>query len=137
VAQPLPPVTAPPITAPAATLAPVPPPPVTAAGAVHEPAIRRVLADYGRAIEGKDLALFRQVKPNLSADEARRLEAAFKAIKSQQVGITIESIQVTGNDALVKVARQDTINGKAVQRVQQTFRLSQAGAGWVIQSIGQ
>jgi hypothetical protein len=104
---------------------------------VHEPAIRRVIAEYGRAIEAKDLTLFRQVKPNLSADEAKRLEAAFKAIKSQQVGIAVESIQVSGAEAVVRVARQDVINGKPVQKVQQTFRLAQQGGGWVIQSIGQ
>jgi eukaryotic-like serine/threonine-protein kinase len=123
----LPPVTAPPTTAPA-TQAPA---------SSDEPAVRRVIAEYGRAIESRDLALFRTVKPNLSSDEERRLQDAFKAIKSQQVGITIESVQIEGAQAVVRVARQDTINGKPVQRVQQVFRLSQGPGGWAIQSIGQ
>ena len=55
-----------------------------------------MLADYARAIEGKDLALFKSVKPNLSGEEEKRLGDAFKAVKSQKVGITIDSIQVEG-----------------------------------------
>ena len=131
------PPTLPPATAPAATF-----PPVTAAAApppsaAQEPAIRGVLADYARAIEGKDLTLFRRVKPNLSPDEEKRLADAFKAVKSQKVGITIDSIEVNGAEATVRVSRQDTINGNAMRAVRQTFRLAQAGPGWTIQSIGQ
>ena len=36
-------------------------------------AIRRLTSTYARAIETKDLALFRSIKPNLSRDEERRL----------------------------------------------------------------
>jgi tetratricopeptide (TPR) repeat protein len=140
IAKSLPPPTQPPIVvAPPVTQAPVtqPPPTLAPAGQGEEPAVRRVIADYGRAIESKDLALFRTVKPNLSADEAKRLQDAFKAIKSQQVGITVESVQIDGGQAVVRVARQDTINGKPVQRVQQMFRLTQGPGGWAIVSIGQ
>ncbi len=42
-----------------------------------------------------------------------------------------------GTQATVKVSRQDTINGKPMKALQQTFRLSQSGGGWTIQSIGQ
>ena len=144
--------TAPPATlvsrgVPAITLAPVTiGPPVTApsvaadmtpAAAAHDPAIRRVIAEYARAIEGKDLALFRAVKPSLSGEEEKRLQDAFKAIKSQQVGITIDSIQIEGAQATVRVSRQDTINGKSMRAVHQTFRLVQGGPGWIIQTIGQ
>jgi tetratricopeptide (TPR) repeat protein len=140
IARVLPPPTLPPVVvAPPVTQAPGTQPPPTQApvGQAEEPAVRRVIADYGRAIESKDLALFRTVKPNLSSDEAKRLQDAFKAIKSQQVGITVESVQIDGGQAVVRVARQDTINGKAVQRVQQTFRLAQGPGGWAIVSIGQ
>ena len=127
----LPAVTLPPVTAPAGAAEPV------AAPAAYEAAIRRVIADYARAIEGKDLALFRAVKPNLSEDEEKRLQESFKAIKSQQVGITIDSVQVDGGQATVRVSRQDTINGKSMRAVRQTFRLVQGGPGWTIQQIGQ
>ena len=39
--------------------------------------MRRLLASYERAIETKDLPLFRSVKPNLSAEEEKRLRKAF------------------------------------------------------------
>jgi serine/threonine-protein kinase len=128
----------PPVSVPVATLPPPTLPAVTLpVAASQEPAVRKVIADYGRAIESKDLALFRAVKPNLTPEDEKRLAEAFKAIKSQQVGITVENVQVDGTQATVRVSRQDTINGKAVQRVPQTFRLAQVGGAWTIQSIGQ
>jgi hypothetical protein len=133
----VPPPTLPPVTAPPATAAAPPrvePPPATAA---DEPAIRKVLADYARAIEGKDLALFKAVKPNLSAEEEKRLTDAFKAIKSQKVGISVDGIEVEGGHATVRVSRQDTINGNSMRAVKQTFRLAQSGGIWTIQAIGQ
>src|SRR5204863_10183930 len=57
----------------------------------EEAAIRRGVATYARAIETKDVALFRTVKPNLSSDEQRRIEEGFSAVASQQVNITILS----------------------------------------------
>jgi eukaryotic-like serine/threonine-protein kinase len=146
VIRPIPPPTlGPPPTRPPATEPTMPPPtlapptltPPTLGVPSQEPAVRKVIADYGRAIEGKDLGLFRQIKPNLTGDEEKRLAESFKAIKSQQVGITVESVQVEGSQATVRVSRQDTINGKPVQRVMQTFRLVQTGGAWTIQSIGQ
>ncbi len=130
-------VTLPPANPPAATLpAPTIPAAPPAVGAAQEPAIRKVIADYGRAIEGKDVALFKAVKPNLTPDEEKRLQESFKAIKSQQVGITIEAVQVDGAQATVKVSRQDTINGNRVKAIQQVFRLAQSGGVWAIQTIG-
>src|SRR5207245_8742236 len=118
-----PPATAPPVTAPAATT-PAPTLPATAPVApADDPGIRKLIADYGRAIETRDIALFKAVKPNLTADEQKRLQESFKAIKSQQVGIKIDAVQVDGAQATVKVSRQDTINGTAVKPIQQTFRL--------------
>jgi len=135
-----PPATVPPVTfAPPVTTAAAPPPdvPAVAATSPQDPAIRQVIGQYARAIEGKDLALFRTVKPNLSGDDEKRLAESFKAIKTQQVGITIDSIQVEGATATVRVSRQDTINGKAMRAMKQTFRLAQSGSGWTIQTIGQ
>jgi hypothetical protein len=96
-----------------------------------------VLEDYGRAIEAKDLAAFRRVKPNLTKDEEGRLQAAFKAIKSQQVGLRIESVEFDSAGATVRVVRRDTINGQAMKEVGQSFRLVRAGGDWTIDRIGQ
>ena len=43
----------------------------------EESAISTVIADYARAIETRDLELFRSVKPVLSQDEEQRLRTAF------------------------------------------------------------
>jgi hypothetical protein len=37
-----------------------------------------VVAAYVRAIETKDLTLFRSIKPNMSAEEQRRIEEGFQ-----------------------------------------------------------
>ena len=73
----------------------------------------------------------------ISDSEQKRLQESFKAIKSQQVGIKIDTVQVDGSQATVKVTRSDTINGTAIKPLQQTFRLVQNGGAWAIQAIGQ
>ena len=60
--------------------------------------IRRVVATYARAIETKDLALFRSVKPNLTSDEQRRIEQGFRAVASQQVSMSVISIEPRGSE---------------------------------------
>ena len=116
--------------------------PLAAAPPVEEDdaAIRRVVASYARAIESKDLSLFRSVKPNLTPEEQRRLEAGFRAVTSQRVAITIDLIERRGQDAVVRVRRHDTIQVGARQQTadsQQTMTLTRAGAAWVIREIGR
>ena len=114
---------------------PVAVPPAAAPG--PESSVRHVIADYARAIETHDVALFKTIKPDLSAEDEKRLQEAFKAIQSQQVGITIDAVEIDGAQAMVRVSRRDTINGKPQRPQQQTFRLAQKGGAWSIQSIGQ
>ncbi|HEY7511171.1 MAG TPA: hypothetical protein VIG50_13010 [Vicinamibacteria bacterium] len=108
-----------------------------AGGSAEDGAIRKVIADYGRAIETRDLELFKVVKPNLTQDEERRTRAAFDAVKSQVVKITVLSVDVDGDAAVVRVSRRDTINGSLVSSFPQTFRLARGKAGWGIQEIGK
>ncbi len=155
-----PPVTDPSPAKPAATSPPVPAPPAPAVppressptGArtadaappgpprdeSDEAAIRRVVATYGRAIETKDLALFRSIKPNLSADEERRLQQGFRAVSSQRVSLTITTIDLRGDSASVVVQRRDVLDfGGRSQTVdaRQQLTLSRARNGWVIVEI--
>jgi len=100
--------------------------------------IRRVVATYARAIETKDLALFRSVKPNLTPDEQRRIEQGFRAVASQQVSMNVTSIEPRGSDALVQVRRRDTIQAGGRQQVTeslQTMTLTRTVSGWVIREI--
>jgi hypothetical protein len=132
-AAPAAPPTAAPVPSPSATLPAPPGAPADGADA----AVRRVIAEYGRAISSQDLALFRSLKPDLTADEEKRLREAFKVIKSQQVGITVDSVSIDGDRATVRVTRQDVVNGRPMKPAPQTFRLARTGGSWFIQAIGQ
>jgi hypothetical protein len=99
-------------------------------------AIRKVVEEYGRAIQAKDVALFRAVKPNLSAEEEKRLRSFFKQSKSYQVAISVAFIKIEGGEAQVRVSRQDTVDGSPF-KLQQLLTMIRSGNGWVIRDIGQ
>jgi len=132
-----------PIEAPVAPPVQAPPP----GGAVREPrasreddeaAIRRVASTYAHAIETKDLALFRSIKPNLSREEERRLQDGFRAVTSQRVALTVVSIERRGDDATVNVRRRDTIEaGGRTQTIDsdQILQMTRASAGWIVAAI--
>ncbi len=129
------PPTAAPLASPIASpLAASPAAPATASSA--EAGIQKLLADYARAIETKDLGLFRTVKPGLSGDEEKGLREFFKGSGAYKVGLTIEAIKVDGSQATVAVSRTDTAGGKPMKPYRQSFRLAQRAGSWVIQSIG-
>src|SRR5229473_615912 len=107
------------------------------ATSADESAIRKVIADYAKAIENKDVELFKSVKPNLSLDEEKRARSAFASIQSQVVKITFLSIDMKEHQAVVKVTRRDTINGSIPGAFPQTFTLSKGRTGWVIDEIGR
>ncbi len=110
-----------------------------AAGATkaQEDAIRRLLASYERAIETKDLALFRSVKPNLSAEEERRLRKAFESTNSHEVTITIEALDCQDSRCVARLTRRDTLDRSIVSSFPQTLRLGQGPDGLVIEEIGR
>jgi hypothetical protein len=128
---------------PAAGQTPAPAAPSSTAPSVptaeqDDAAIRRLTATYARAIETKDLNLFRSIKPNLSPEEERRLEQGFRAVTSQRVSLSIISIDRQANQATVVLQRRDTIvAGGREQKAesQQTLRLSRAGSVWIITEI--
>ena len=130
------PTAAPPTPAPTPTAHPATPPP-TAAPVDEEPAIRKVIADFGRAIESKNLALYKSLRPNLSAEDERRLKAAFEGSPAQQVSMSVGSIQVTGSEARARVTRRDTFKGRSLDPVQQTLVLAKGPGGWTIREVSQ
>lgn len=102
-----------------------------------EGAISAVIADYARAIETKNLDLFRSVKPVLSPDEEQRLRMAFANAESHSVKVTLRSIEVKESRATVHLARRDTI-GSIVASFPQTIFLTRGGkGGWTIDLIGK
>jgi hypothetical protein len=96
-----------------------------------------VLELYIKAVEAKDVQMFRSVKPNLSEEEERRARAAFKSVNTQVVKMNVLSLDVKEGKATVKVARRDTINGSIVSSFPQTFQLAKESVGWTIQDIGR
>jgi serine/threonine protein kinase len=134
----------PPASEPAPVPRPVPPPaPAAERPAVNtaerdEAAVRRLVATYARAIETKNLALFRTIKPNLSAAEERRLQDGFRAVTSQQVEMNILSIARNGDEATVAVRRRDTIQAAGRQQSsesRQTMTVARQGENWIIVDI--
>ena len=116
---------------------PVAPPP---AESDDEPAIRRVVAAYARAIESKDLDLFRSIKPNLGAEEERRIQQGFRAVTSQKVNITITSIDRRGDRAILQLRRQDIIEAggrRQSPESRQTMTLAKTNGNWFIVEIGR
>ena len=104
----------------------------------QEEAVRRLLATYERAIETKDLVLFRSVKPNLSGDEEKRLRKAFDSTRTQVVQITIASVDCQEKSCVVHLNRRDTLDASIVSSFPQTMHLSSGGAeGFVIDEIGR
>jgi hypothetical protein len=97
-----------------------------------------VIANYGRAIERKDIAAFRALKPNLTSVEERRLQDGFRAVTSQRVNLTIISLERDGDTASVVLRRRDEIvvGGRTQQTdAQQVVRLARAAGSWVITEI--
>jgi hypothetical protein len=117
----------------------LPPAPVStpAPGPSDEALVRRVIKDFQRAIESKDVALYKSLRSSLSADEERKLRAAFENVRSQEVELVIESLSIEGSAAVVRVRRSGRINGQPVPTIQQVFRLIKGPSGWVIRDIGQ
>jgi protein kinase-like protein len=114
--------------------APAPPAPAED----DDAAIRRLVATYGRAIESKDVALFRSIKPNLSEQEERRLREGFRAVTSQHVTLTVLSIARHGDEATVSVRRRDTIQAAGrpqTSESHQTVRVARTNGNWVITDI--
>jgi predicted Ser/Thr protein kinase/tetratricopeptide (TPR) repeat protein len=119
------------VSPPSTPVAPAPPTPGT------EAEVRRVIAEYARAMETRDLALYRTLKPDLSSDDEKRLREVFKAYSPQRVGLTVDSVQIEGDRAVVRATRQDVIDGRPTKAVTQTFQLVRVGAAWHIQAIGR
>jgi serine/threonine protein kinase len=102
--------------------------------------ITRVIEGWARAIEDKDLAAYRALKPNMTAAEQRRIEEGFRAVSSQRVTVTILGIEKRGAQAVVRLRRHDAIVVDGRQRAQdsqQTITVVKAGSNWVIRDIGR
>jgi hypothetical protein len=127
-----------PAPAPARTEEPPARPPTAPARVNDDTAIRQLVSSYARAIEGKDLALFRSIKPNLSREEERRLQEGFRAVTSQRVNLTIVSLDRTGDTASVVVNRKDVVRAGGREYTtdsRQILQVARTATGWGIVDI--
>jgi len=116
----------------------IPPAQTQAAPSVAESddaAIRRVIQTYKRAIETKDITLFRSVRPNLTRAAETILMNSFKQIDSQQIDLRVENLRIDGRTASAQIVRRDTLitaGRRQVQNSTQTLRFQKTDAGWFI-----
>lgn len=101
--------------------------------------IQAVLDAYKRAIEAKDLALLQKVRPALRGAELRRLRDSLEQVKSQTVDLSVQSVEVHGDEAEAKVHRVDVVvpnEGREI-RTEGTFvfRFKRAAGSWVIDAV--
>jgi serine/threonine protein kinase len=120
---------------PPAVVTPTPAPPAPSVAESDDAAIRRVIQTYKRAIETKDIALFRSVRPNLTRAAEATLTNSFKQIDSQQIDLRVENLRIDGRNASAQIVRRDTlISGgrRQVQNITQTLRFEKTDGGWFI-----
>jgi len=94
-----------------------------------------VIQTYKRAIETKDVALFRSVRPNLTRAAETVLMNSFKQIDSQQIDLRVENLRIDGRTASAQIVRRDTLitaGRRQVQNSTQTLRFQKTDAGWFI-----
>jgi serine/threonine protein kinase len=133
-----PPATQPPPRNAAAPPTPSPSIPPTSPVESDDALVRGVLRTYERAIETKNVDLFRSVRPGLSAAEESRLRASFSQIDSQQVDIVVEDLRIDRRSATVRISRRDTIMSGGRRQTassRQTLRLEKGAGGWIITEI--
>jgi hypothetical protein len=94
-----------------------------------------MLASLKRAIEEKDLALYKRMRPGLTAEEERRLRDSFSNVVSQQVDYGVDSVSFDGDKATLQVTLTARVSGKANPPVHQVMRLVRSDSGWVIDQL--
>jgi hypothetical protein len=136
--QTLPPPGSNPITLPAPPSSAVTPPAGTPAPSAAtlgaESAVQGAIAAYVRAMNGKDIALFKTVKPNASKAEVEGLEASFKKVKLE-VNLAVNRVVLdpSGTRAQVFTTRNDVVAGQTMKPREQVFTMVAQGSTWIIE----
>src|SRR5881397_4069134 len=102
--------------------------------------IKAVIADYGRALESRDLNEVRRAYPGLTSAEQETFRQFFQSVRELKAGLTINRLVVAGGsaDAIVSGVYEyvDAKTGRT-KRDTTAFRatLVQDAAGWHLTSI--
>jgi hypothetical protein len=103
--------------------------------------LTETLLRYGDAIEKKDMAALRALWPGLSEDEAKRVEAAMAAVRSQQVFLALLRIESQSGRMKARVRRTDHLVTREGEKlvsgrlIEVAFARTSDGV-WVIDSMG-
>ncbi len=118
---------------PAAAARPEPPRP----SAADE--IRAALDRYVRAFEAKDLPQLQKLRPGLSGEDLKALRQTFDLTREYRLSLKIDSLDVTGDQAVVVGQRQDRAVAKDGRPFNNdsrfTVRLKRTPDGWVIDTM--
>jgi hypothetical protein len=101
--------------------------------------IREILHAYERAMNTLDIDLYVRVFPSFSGERKRRLESAWKGLRSQHVELEIRQIESSGSQARIR-AYQNLLAAPLVGSEQrdsreQVFSLENRGGTWVITAV--
>jgi hypothetical protein len=101
--------------------------------------VRGVLDEYVQAFQTKDISLMQKVRPGLKPEDVRKLRDAFEQSRDYRVSLKVDSLNVTGDTAVVQGRREDNLVSKGGQAFRHessfTFRLKRTSAGWVIDAV--
>jgi hypothetical protein len=97
--------------------------------------VLRTLSALERALETKDLPLYKSLRPGISAAEERRLGEVFTKVSSQDVNLAVQGLTIEGNQATAQVLVSSTVDGKPVPARACVFRLVKGPGGWAIDAI--
>jgi hypothetical protein len=94
-----------------------------------------VIRTFEQAIENKDIALYRSIRPGLTRASEAVLTSSFNQIDSQEIDIRIENLRIEGRTASARLVRRDTLvtaGRRQVQNSIQTLRFEKTEKGWII-----
>jgi serine/threonine protein kinase len=109
--------------------------PATSPVESDDAAIRRVIRTFEQAIENKDIALYRSIRPGLTRAAEAVLTNSFNQIDSQEIDVRIENLRIEGRTASARLVRRDTLvtaGRRQIQNSTQTLRFEKTEKGWII-----
>ncbi len=119
-----------PLTAPAATPAPVDP----------RPDIQKVIDDYARALESRDVGQVRRAYPGLTSPQQQSWQDFFQSVRNLKAGLTVTAVRLSGLTAETVVSgvyEYDNATTGRAERRPVTFRaiLLVDSSGWRLTTI--
>ncbi|HEY9514732.1 MAG TPA: hypothetical protein VIQ74_03550, partial [Gemmatimonadaceae bacterium] len=104
------------------------------------PAIRAVIANYGRAIEARNLPAIRQLYPTITAAQQRDWQQFFSAVNNVKVRLAITQLDVSGSTADARITgtyqyENTSARGTEQQAVRFRVSLRRDSAGWQMTGI--